>query len=1046
MAQDRDDPAGPPRPPPPRRAPASRGELTRTIPIAVAYGLILASLYLLKPARNALFLNHLGIGQLPYVLLLVALVGGLAAGVYGRYARTVRIDRLIPRTFLILAGSLLAFRWLLETGWGWVFYGFYIWVTLYGLLTTSLVWLLANAVFTAREARRVFGFIGTGGIAGAILGGAFTRGAVEVIGTENLLLVCAGILVLCLPLLRRTPLAEPPARRKADVADDGGLQVILRSPLLRALAATAGLIAVVSVIVDIQFNELVDRAYPDQDAKTAFFGQFFAILSTLGFLFQLALTPVILRRLGVGVAVLILPVLTGLGSIAILIAPGLAAGILAKGADGTFRHSLHKSANEVLFLPVPAAHKSQAKLFLDTTVDTAASGLGAILVLLLTGPLGLGHDKLSFISVALVAAVVVVARRMRRAYVDAFRDALDRQKLDLEELRIGLAEAGALDALLPALRSENPRQLVYVLSLLGQVNAKELVEPVTALLTHPSPEVRRHALVVLQGQAAPPPQATLHALLTDLDPDVRLEAMTLLAHTLGRSAAEVLDEHLSASDPRVATAALGVVAREGPDLARVLLTPARVAHLLDTSEGPGRIEALAGALAGLSDPALSERFWSLANGADVSVARAAVEGLGRHRCVEAAEWLLPRLEDRALRGPARRALAQCGESAVGILARALSEPGCPIGVRRIIPRVLGQIPAQAAVDTLLMHVGVEDPQIRRPVIRALARLRAGYPELLFPRPLVLQAVLREAESYYNGLQISALLEAEPAADPTEALLVRAVRERQARTLEDIFHLMGLRYGPKDMATAYQGLISPRRDLRASAVEFLDNLLRRRIREVLIPILEPGPLPELQAHARALFGGALEDKAQALDHIARGRDPWLRTCVAATRRAGGADGAPTEYGEGGSGMLSVVEKVIFLQEVDVFSEVPTEQLAYLASIAEEREAAAGEALYQTDQPSDSMYLVLEGEVRLHRGDIQVTLAGDREAFGTWALFDDEPRLVSATCTRPTRLLRLDKDDFIEVLADNVQVTQGVLKAMVRRLRALGRTVAPPPSQG
>lgn len=142
------------------------------------------------------------------------------------------------------------------------------------------------------------------------------------------------------------------------------------------------------------------------------------------------------------------------------------------------------------------------------------------------------------------------------------------------------------------------------------------------------------------------------------------------------------------------------------------------------------------------------------------------------------------------------------------------------------------------------------------------------------------------------------------------------------------------------------------------------------------------------------------------------------------------------------MLSLVEKVMFLQNVDVFSHVPTEQLAYLAAIAEEVSCTVDDRLYEQDQPSDCMYLVLEGAVRLHRGATEVTTAQDKEAFGTWALFDDEPRMVSATCTQDAHLLKVDKDDFIEVLADNVQLTQGILKAIVRRLRGLGRAVARP----
>ncbi|MEL7367587.1 MAG: Crp/Fnr family transcriptional regulator [Myxococcota bacterium] len=139
------------------------------------------------------------------------------------------------------------------------------------------------------------------------------------------------------------------------------------------------------------------------------------------------------------------------------------------------------------------------------------------------------------------------------------------------------------------------------------------------------------------------------------------------------------------------------------------------------------------------------------------------------------------------------------------------------------------------------------------------------------------------------------------------------------------------------------------------------------------------------------------------------------------------------------MLTVIDKVIFLQNVDVFSEVTTEQLAFLAAIAEEIPVRENEAVYLEEEPSDAMYLVLNGRVRLHRGTTEVTTAGPQEAFGTWALFDDEPRVTAATAAEDSELLRIDKEDFIEVLADNVLVTQGVMKAIVRRLRALGRAV-------
>ena len=135
------------------------------------------------------------------------------------------------------------------------------------------------------------------------------------------------------------------------------------------------------------------------------------------------------------------------------------------------------------------------------------------------------------------------------------------------------------------------------------------------------------------------------------------------------------------------------------------------------------------------------------------------------------------------------------------------------------------------------------------------------------------------------------------------------------------------------------------------------------------------------------------------------------------------------------MLTIIEKVIALQGVDVFSEVSTEQLAYLAAIVEEEKAGVGETIYRERDPGDAMYLVVEGRVRLHRNSMEITVAEPGGAFGTWALFDDEPRVSAATALEESLLLRLDKEDFIDLLADNVEITQGVLKALVSRVRSL-----------
>ena len=88
----------------------------------------------------------------------------------------------------------------------------------------------------------------------------------------------------------------------------------------------------------------------------------------------------------------------------------------------------------------------------------------------------------------------------------------------------------------------------------------------------------------------------------------------------------------------------------------------------------------------------------------------------------------------------------------------------------------------------------------------------------------------------------------------------------------------------------------------------------------------------------------------------------------------------------------------------------------------------------------MYVVVEGKVKLTRDGQDVMTAEKKDVFGTWALFDDEPRVVTATSLEDTQLLRIDKEEFVDLLADHVAITQSILKTMAKRLRNLMRRIS------
>lgn len=135
------------------------------------------------------------------------------------------------------------------------------------------------------------------------------------------------------------------------------------------------------------------------------------------------------------------------------------------------------------------------------------------------------------------------------------------------------------------------------------------------------------------------------------------------------------------------------------------------------------------------------------------------------------------------------------------------------------------------------------------------------------------------------------------------------------------------------------------------------------------------------------------------------------------------------------MYSIIEKVIFLQDIDVFEEVRVEDLAHLAAIAEEMDYPAGTDIYKVNDSPDALYLIISGKVRLHRDEQEIGISGPHEALGTWALFDNRPRVATATALEDTETLRILREDFYDLLADHVRIAEAVLRSLTRRLRAV-----------
>ncbi len=135
------------------------------------------------------------------------------------------------------------------------------------------------------------------------------------------------------------------------------------------------------------------------------------------------------------------------------------------------------------------------------------------------------------------------------------------------------------------------------------------------------------------------------------------------------------------------------------------------------------------------------------------------------------------------------------------------------------------------------------------------------------------------------------------------------------------------------------------------------------------------------------------------------------------------------------MLSTIERVLALQKNEIFAEISTDGLAYLASIADEIEFNKGDRLFDRGAIPEACFLVLAGNVELSRGgDVELSV-GAGEDIGVWALFDGEPHAFAARATENTHTMKIDREDFYDLLADHTDIIQALFRTLVRRVRRL-----------
>ena len=393
-------------------------EAVSTTLLTLTVFLLLTAYYLLKTAREPLILLHGGAEVKSYAAAGQAMLLLVVVRAYSEVARRVGRMKLLAIVYLFFASNLLIFALLARAGAA-IGVSFFLWVGVFNYTAIAQFWAFAADLYGTEQGKRLFAILGIGSSVGAVAGARIAKSIVG-LGPAAMMMLAAGILVVCVALFFVVDLRSSLARKVRDAKDviaqeeplskESPFHLVFRD---RYLLLVAGLTLVLNwcnangeYILDRTLLASVAEGQAHGMSAAAFVGSFkaeyFAWVNIVGVTVQMFLVSRILTRFGVRNALLVLPIVAFGGYGLILFAPVLALIRVAKVAENSIDYSLQNTARQALYLVTSRAEKYVGKTLVDTFVVRVGDVFSAGVVLL-GSKIGMSTQVFALLNLALVA-------------------------------------------------------------------------------------------------------------------------------------------------------------------------------------------------------------------------------------------------------------------------------------------------------------------------------------------------------------------------------------------------------------------------------------------------------------------------------------------------------------------------------------------------------------------------------------------------------------------------------------------------------------------
>ncbi len=938
-------------------------------------------------AADALFFQRFGVEELPLMILLsgaAVMISVLGHGAGLAYRGAHRWLPLVTLACGLWAGvqwasALIDHRSVYPV----------IWISTQMIMMVSLtvMWNAAGASCTTRQAKRLFPIFATAGVAGGVIGNVLTGPLANLIGTPNLLLIQAVLLLAGSLLLTRT-------RRLFGSEDDhhpgsvlSGLSdtwASVRSSRFLTLSAwVAVALFCLFYLVYFPFSEAVANAFATETETAAFLGVFSSIATAATFLFSLFVTNRLFARFGLVVTLMVAPIVYAAGFATWLTVFDLPTAAMVRGLQWVTVNAIALTAYNALFNVVTRRERGQVVAFMTAVPAQVGVSLAGLLLIVTAG---IRIETVFFTGLVIAVITLAMVFGLRREYLEAVVSAVRRGVIGLFDTPartvFNPSDADSIRVLKERLSDPRPGARALAVAGLGRLGQGSDAGALEPLLGDSDPRVRSAAFDSVC--AMEPERVSSHAAraIRDEVPEVRLQVARYLAAQTERKHTSVARLALDDPDPRVrAAAAVAVGDEEAEKVISDLMASddphSLVAVLRETSRPTSSIDVDPTPYLGHSSPLVRSMAASVYTRSDRDPAA-----------------LRPHLDDGSQR------------------------------VRRAAASALAESPAGLAILADVLETGsVGASESALEVLAPRDELSAGLTE--WARREVERAAL--LISYARAIEV-------PEPSLARRSLLSVLEKRSRRLVQWVLLAMTTRETREVMPLVALGIQSLDLETRSQAIEALEAIGAKIVLTVLLPLLEPEDET-----------GTM-DSAAALEEMTRDFDHWVSSLArrvleeSSEPSSDEPESLPSLSDVDSSDTPSIldrVDRVLVLQRVYMFSDLDPEDLDIVAGVADERFYEPTEPIYRQGDPGDEMLVIVEGSamVTVPAGDEQrlVDTYGPGDHVGELSLLTGGPRSAHVVAgDEGVRGLALSAADLVTVLEERTNVAVGMLRTLAQRL--------------